>query len=61
MSKDKNMLRVWVDGVDSHSNNTVAYFPELVPNHVKKLSEADSANEFYIDDSKEGLEKFSCK
>jgi hypothetical protein len=61
VSKDPEMLKGKILGIDGHSARAIAYFPELLPEHVKKLEEAENATKFYIDDSKEGLDKFICK
>jgi len=59
ITKDPAMLGSMIHGIDTHCNNATAYFPELLPEHTKLLKEAENASEFYIDDSKEGLKKFS--
>jgi DNA polymerase-1 len=61
VTKDTNMLRGKILGIDGHSERAVAYFPEELPEHVKKLEEAEQASKYYIDDSKTGLDKFICK
>jgi hypothetical protein len=61
VSKDPEMLKGKILNIDGHSARAIAYFPELLPEHIKKLEEAENATKFYIDDSKEGLDKFICK
>lgn len=61
VSKDPEMLRGKILGIDGHSSRAVAYFPELLPEHTKKLEQAETASSFYCDDSKTGLDKFICK
>jgi len=61
ISKDPEMLRGKILGIDGHSARALAYFPEELPEHTKLLKQAEKAQKFYIDDSKTGLDKFTCK
>jgi len=61
VSRDKEMLKGKILGLDGHSQRALAYFPELLPIHTKKLKDAETATKFYIDDSKTGVNKYECE
>jgi len=61
VSKDPEMLKGKILGIDGHSARALAYFPELLPEHTKLLKQAEKATEFYIDEEEEGLNKYSIK
>ena len=49
---------------DNHSSRALAYFPELLPEHIELIKRAENASKdatFWIDNSKSGLDKFSIK
>ena len=39
LTKDKNKLAVYTDGMDSHSINTLTYWPDKMPDITKYLTE----------------------
>ena len=63
VSKDPKMLMGKILGRDGHSERCLAYFPELLPIHVKLLEQIKEGNsqKFYIDTDKTGVSQFIIK
>ena len=63
VAEDPNMLAGKVLGRDGHSERCLAYFPELLKEHVSLIARAKEGNnlKFFIDDSKKGIKKFIIK
>jgi DNA polymerase-1 len=60
LTRDPEDLKIYTDGYDPHCVRALAYFPERLKEHIKKLKAAENATEFYYDESKEGLDKWIC-
>ena len=58
------MLSGKILGRDGHSSRALAYFPELLPEHIDLINRAKDSpkgTKFFIDDSVEGVAKFVIK
>ena len=47
LTKDKNKLAVYTDGMDSHSFNTLTYWPDKMPGITKYLTEDHMGEQHY--------------